>query len=384
MEVAELKTNRRQKEASYRNAVDAISKGTAKGVEQGFEMLEKMGAIVEMDGEKRRRTLVNDYMDAAGDGETALIIAPTNAEGMDITADIRDGLKAQNKLGGHECFFTARRNKHWTGAQKGDSRNYRSGQVVQFNKAVGGSRKSKSGVRGTSGGYAIGEAALVLKREMDMVIVMRQDGSHGVLPLDHADRFNVYDTSKLAVAPGERLRITQNGNGKKQGNEKPRRLNNGDIFTVEGFTRDGDIQLEGGTVLPKTFGHIAHGYVDTSHRSQGKTVKRVFIAVGDESLKAANRAQWYVSVSRGELGVRIYTEDANALKAAIQKSPERMSVSEMMRSDETVAKKQRPRLDMRRLARFVKDRMQDAYDAIKSRGPWQQRALQRETRHEHR
>jgi hypothetical protein len=384
MSVVELKTNRRQRDAKYRNAVDAISKGTAKGVEQGFELLEKMGAIVELSGEKRRRTLVQDYMDTAGDGETALIIAPTNAEGMDITADIRDGLKAKSKLGGHECFFTARKNKRWTGPEKGDSRNYRSGQVVQFHKAVAGSRKNKSGVRGSSGGYAIGEAALVLKREMDMVILMRQDGSHGVLPLDHADRFSVYDTHNLAVAAGERLRITENARAQKQGSGKPHRLNNGDIVTVEGFTRDGDIQLEGGITLPKAFGHMAHGYVDTSHRSQGKTVDRVFIAVGDESLKAANRAQWYVSVSRGRDSARIYTEDANALKAAIQKSPERMSVSEMMRGEEPIAKKQRPRLDMRRIARFVKDRMQDAYDVIKSRRPWQQRALQREVRHEHR
>lgn len=384
LSVAELKTIRRQKGSAYRKAVEAISTGTGKGAEQGFELLEKMGAIVELDGEKRRRALVNDYMDTAGDGETALIIAPTNAEGMDITADIRDGLKAKSKLGGHECFFTARKNKRWTGPEKGDSRNYRSGQVVQFHKAVAGSRKSKSGARGTSGGYAMGEAALVLKREMDMVIVMRQDGSHGVLPLDHADRFSVYDARTLAVAPGERLRITENGYARKQGTEKPRRLNNGDIVTVEGFTRDGDIQLEGGAVLPKAFGHIAHGYVDTSHRSQGKTVDRVFISVGDESLKAANRAQWYVSVSRGRESVRIYTEDAAALKAAIQKSPERMSVSEMMRGNPSEGKKEKPRMDMRRIARFLKDRARDAYEAIKTRGPWQQRAIAKEVRHEHR
>ena len=36
---------------------------------------------------------------------------------------------------------------------------------------------------------------------------------------------------------------------------------------------------------------------------------------------------------RGELGVKIYTEDAKALEEAVQKSPERMSVAEMMRGE---------------------------------------------------
>jgi conjugative relaxase-like TrwC/TraI family protein len=378
MAVAELKTIRRQKKSDYRKAVEAISKGTAKGAEQGFELLDKMGAIIEADRETRRGKLVTDYIDATGDGESALVIAPTHAEGMDITSDIRDGLKKSGRLGGHECPFMSRRNLHWTTAERGDARKYRKGQVVQFHKAVGGSRKSKDGVRGTSGGYAKGEAAVVLREEMGHVIVMRQDGSQAALPLDHAERFNVYDTRSLGVAEGERIRITANGYAKKQGRagEKPKRLNNGDIFTVEGITKDGDIRLSDGVVIPKDFGHIAHGYVDTSHASQGKTVDRVFISVGDESMKAANRAQWYVSVSRGRESVKIYTDDAEALKAAVQKSPERLSVSEMMRG-----KKEKPRLDMRRLARYLKDRMQDAYDAIASRGVWQQRITQQRESH---
>lgn len=383
LSVAELTQIRRQKKSDYRKAVEAISTGTAKGAEKGFELLNKMGAIVEATGEQRRRMLVNDYLDTVGDGETALVIAPTHAEGMDITADIRDELKASNKLGGHECFFKARRNTHWTSAQKGDSRNYRSGQVVKFHKAVAGARKTKNGVRGTSGGYAKGESAMVLKQELGHVIIMRQDGSHASLPLDHAERFSVYETRNLAVAAGERLRITENGYGKVEGRpgEKEHRLNNGDIFTVEGFTKKGDIRLDNGVVLPKDFGHIAHGYVDTSHASQGKTVDRVFIGVGDESLKAANRAQWYVSVSRGRESVKIYTEDAKELKAAVQKSPERMSATELLRGESDAAPKKRKRLDMRRIARYLKDRMQDAYEAISSRGLWQQRVIQQREQH---
>jgi len=198
MSVAELKTVRRQKKSEYRQAVESIASGTAQGAEKGFELLDKMGAIVEASGEERRAMLVKDYLDTAGDGETALVIAPTHAEGMDITSDIREGLQARNRLGGHELVFVARKNTHWTTAQKGDARNYRAGQVVKFHKGVAGARKSKGGVRGTSGGYAKGEAALVMASDMGHVIVMRQDGSQASLPLEHAERFSLYEESAFA------------------------------------------------------------------------------------------------------------------------------------------------------------------------------------------
>jgi len=53
-----------------------------------------------------------------------------------------------------------------------------------------------------------------------------------------------------------------------------------------------------------------------------------------------------------------------------------MSVSEMMRG-----KKERPRLDMRRIARYLRERMEDAYEAIASRGLWQRRIEQERSQH---
>src|SRR5438034_2115531 len=47
-----------------------------------------------------------------------------------------------------------------------------------------------------------------------------------------------------------------------------RRLNNGDLKQVKGFTRDGDIRLGNGWVIPKDFGHLTHGYCLTSYSAQ--------------------------------------------------------------------------------------------------------------------
>ena len=86
---------------------------------------------------------------------------------------------------------------------------------------------------------------------------------------------------------------------KVKGQAEGIRVNNGDIYPVEGYTKEGDIRLPGGKILPKDYGHFTLGYTDTSHRSQAKTVDRVFIAVDEHAPKATNRTQWYVSWSRG-------------------------------------------------------------------------------------
>ena len=76
------------------------------------------------------------------------------------------------------------------------------------------------------------------------------------------------------------------------------RLNNGALYTVRGFTAAGDVVVDNGWVIGRDFGHIAYGYVVTSHAAQGKTVDKVLIGQSQQSLPASDRQQLYVS-SRG-------------------------------------------------------------------------------------
>jgi hypothetical protein len=59
----------------------------------------------------------------------------------------------------------------------------------------------------------------------------------------------------IAIARGDRIRITKNGELKVDGQAKGTKVNNGDILTVEGFTKDGDIRLEKGKIMPKDWGY---------------------------------------------------------------------------------------------------------------------------------
>jgi hypothetical protein len=150
-------------------------------------------------------------------------------------------------------------------------------------------------------------------------------GRARTLPLEQASRFELYRTAELAVARGEALRVTRNGTT----TDKKHRLNNGDLVRVAGFSPTGDIELENGWRISKDYGHLAPGAVITSHASQGKSVDIVFVAQSVTSLPASSAEQFYVSSSRGEKALRLYTDDKAALRAAIARHAHARSASEV-------------------------------------------------------
>ncbi|MGB6725054.1 MAG: MobF family relaxase, partial [Terracidiphilus sp.] len=322
--VASLKEIRRQTNEDYRKAVKAISEGDALGqngrtrLQEGIEALDKMGSIVEDCSEDRYRRIARDYADVISQrrwnpkaggwqNKSSLVVSPTHREADNVTQAIRQVLKESGKLSAKEREFITLRPLNLTQAERSDFANYRMGEVVQFHQ--------------NAKGFMRGERATVKSAGLTGVRVARADGSEAVVPLAEAGKFQVYRPQKLAIAPGEKIRITRNGyvpEARPGIKGDKTRLNNGAIYEVDGFTASGDIRLANGFVVPKDYGGLAHGYVVTSHASQGKTVDQVLIALGSESLAAASREQFYVSVSRGREGVRLYTDDKAAMMEAVQ------------------------------------------------------------------
>lgn len=365
---ARLSENRRQRDDKYREAVDLIGSGDPVKAMKGMETLDKKGWIVEMkDAGERQDFLVRQFLKARDESATGLIVGTTNREGEQITARLREELKARGQITGTERQFPSRLATNWTDAQKRDSRNYEPGMVVEFHKATPGVRKSVKGKRDTEGGFKQGETAIVLQGGADVVLA-RLDGTTSALPAEHAERFQVYKPGEQSIAKGDQIRITKNGMVKVTGHPLVgeavgTRVNNGDIFQVEGYTKEGDIRLPGGKLLPKDYGHFTMGYTDTSHRSQSKTVDRVFIAVDEHAPKATNRTQWYVSLSRGrDLGLAVVADKKSAMEA-VQRGGERLSALELMKDDIGVEKVTRRRrfglqgiMERNRIGRYLKGR----------------------------
>ena len=356
MKLARLTEIRRQTEPGYKKAVEAIALGTGKAAQQGFDALDKMGCVSEASGEERHSLLVADYLKAVDEGKTALIIDPTHSGGQKLTDEVRNALKQRGALGtGHQ--FIARKSTGWTSAEKGDYRNYSPGEIVEFHQNVKSASKAEKG-------FTRGDKAVVIECEPGKVVLQREDGTRASLPLGHTDRFDVFRTREIAIAKGDRIRITKNGEAKVAGQAKGTRISNGDIFTVEGFTKEGDIRIEKGKLLPKDWGHMSLGYVDTSYASQGKTTDRVFISVGNESLPAANQQQWYVSASRGREQAKLYVDSKEDVRNAISRTGQRLSAVELTHTKLRPSWRQRfnQSLEQNRVGRFLKTRAQAISD----------------------
>ena len=291
---AEVKEIKRQS-GVYKEAVKSLAEGHAAA---GFKQLDELGWVREIANEERYKQMAADYLATVKQGKSALVVSPTHFEGDRITGEIRGALREAKKLKGDERTFQILENANLTPAERGDGVNYVTGDVLVLHQnAKGFTRGDRVAVSGDR-----------------------------PLPLEQAERFQVFHASTLKLARGDMVRITKNGptaDGKH-------RLNNGAIYKVKNFDDDGNIVFSNGWTVGKNWGFIEHGYVVTSHASQGKTVDRVFVGQGSESFVASSREQFYVSASRAREQVTIYTDDKEALLDAVSQSEERVSATELV------------------------------------------------------
>ena len=346
---AEIREIQRQK-GDYKQAVHALSEGR---IEDGFRMLDKLGWVKEVPREERYQALASEYVATLAQGKTALVVSPTHKEGDQITTEIRDRLKRSGQLRGEEHVLQKLESMNLTEVERSEAEQYTPGDVIEFHQNAKGFTKgdrvtvpsdvgrahwpvllpSPSG-RGAGGeGRAGRDRSINTLRDADALPAPQvgplDSESPATLPLEHAKRFQAYRPREISLASGDLIRITKNG----QTIDQKHRLNNGSIYRVASFDQRGNVVLDNGWTVSKEFGHFTHGYVMTSHASQGKTVDHVFIGESAQSLPAASREQFYVSASRGREQVTIYTDNKSQLLDAVQKGDNRLTATELVTSD---------------------------------------------------
>lgn len=315
---AEVNKIRRQKDnPRYLEAVQELANGNIKS---GFEKLDAMQAIKEVDPMTAKAELVKDYMEVVKRKKSALIISPTHKGGEIVTEAIRSELRKARMLGEKEVNFFRYKNLNLTEAEKADHRNFTAGQVVQFHQNVKGIKR--------------GSSWTVSAIKDGNVHIVGKDGANVILPRNKAKDYSVYAIKPLALSKGDKVRITQNGF-----DEKEKRLNNGMTLDVVSVSKKGKILLrnkESKTTyaVPQDFGHINHAYCLTSHASQGKTVDSVFVWQNSATFDATDAKQFYVSCTRGKTQVTIYTDDKKELLVNVSELGDRQSGLELMLADE--------------------------------------------------
>jgi conjugative relaxase-like TrwC/TraI family protein len=289
---AQVQEIRRQR-GEYRHAVADLSQGK---IADGFHRLDAMGAIKELPPEERYTALADEYVESVRRGMRTLVVSPTHAEGNMVTDHIRTGLRDAGLLEEKQRSCEVLVSRNLTAAERGDPAMLSHGDVLVYHQNA---PRHPRGQR----------------------LVVGKDS----LPLKQAERYTVYRRESISLSPNDILRITKNGYSLEG-----KRINNGDIATVAGFTKKGDVRLTNGATLPAIGGHFTYGYVTTSHSSQSRSEDKVIIAQSAASFAASSSRQFYVSVSRGEKEISIYTDDRKAMLEAVSQKDEHPSATRLL------------------------------------------------------
>jgi len=307
----ELHTIRRQdpalgrskKESSkikqYRKAVEVAAVGK---LAESFERLDKMGAVVSCGLGEQAGKLADEYVRLAEEKASAVVVSQTWAEVHRVNSKVRDGLKGKGLLGANDVTVQALDKLDLTNAQKRDKRFYPQDAVIVFNQKV---RQTEPGMRGKLAGI------------VEVGLLVEIDGRTVTVANKVLDKINVCLPREIPVAQGDKLHLKAN---RKLASGA--RVTNGELVTVKSVYANGNIELADGRILDKSFREFLPGYAVTSYGSQGKTVD--YVLFSDSTIKAATNAQqWYVTISRGRRGVRIFTPDKEQLRDNLARSGHR-------------------------------------------------------------
>lgn len=282
--------------SEYREAVREAARGE---VEQSFDRLAHNGAVVSCTAADQHERLAAAYLDAVANGDSTVIVSQTWSEIHAVNDRVRAALQEHGIVGADAQTVTALEKIDLTDAQKRDRRFHSDSSVLVFNRDVAGFRRGQQG-------------SLIEITPRGMVVEANE--TIRLIPKSRLSTVTVCTERELKLSAGDRLQLKANGAA-----PDGRRLANGELVTVAKVCPDGLIKLADGRSLPASFRQFVRGYAVTSYGSQGKTVDQVLFS--DSAVAAATNAQqWYVTISRGRRGVKIFTRDAAELREHIRRS----------------------------------------------------------------
>jgi len=289
----------------YKLAVDEARRGK---LGASFDRLDNHDAIVSCTLADQQQKLTEHFLELFKNQQSTVVVSQSWSEIHKVNEQVRLGLKAQKLIGDTETTVTALERQDLTDAQKHDKRFYQPDSVLVFNRPTAG---FKSGSVGKLRGIT------------DKHLLIEADNRIRPVPLKELDKITVCQPKELSLSSGDRLQLKANAQS-----QDGRRLANGELVTVNQIHADGRIALDDGRTLPKNYRQFVRGYAVTSYAAQGKTVD--YVLFSDSAVKAAtNEQQWYVTISRGRKGVKIFTADKGQLRENISRGGARTLAMDM-------------------------------------------------------
>ena len=298
MKTARLDEIIRQKDPALKEAVEQLARGE---VREAIGNLNRQGRVHEIgDRHERIGEIAREYVRQP---ENTLVVSPDNESRREINNSIHRAMQEAGQVKPEEhTVRVLNARQDLTGADRQHAQNYQEGDVVRYSK---GSKPL---------GVEAGEYAQVVRTDekTNTVTVERKTGEELSYDPRRLQGVTVYRESERTFSEGDRVQMTAPFHEQK--------LANRELGTVEKIDGGGDLKLKMDSGREVEFNakqhpHLDYGYAVTSHSSQGQTADRVLIHVDSSQAHGdlLNSRMAYVSVSRAQFDVQMYTNDAGTL-----------------------------------------------------------------------
>jgi len=292
----------RQKTEGLCDAVEAVAK--EKNTDRAIHLLEKMGAVKEIENRSERlRSIAQDYLALSPkEMKGTLIVTARNTDRVEINQHIRDGLKERGQL--HEA---SEKNYHVAipkaipEGERGRGESFAEGDGVRFLRTNQGMEVVR------------GERGIIQGIQGDVLRVQMQSGRTVPVDLQKYSRLEAYSPEVRRFAPGDQVMFLRNDKSLGVVNGTVGRIVEAGEHALKIETRTGMKKVD-----LKQYNHLDHSYGLTLHKSQGRTSERVMIHIDTRQGTSNSANAFYVGVSRASHEATIYTDSKAQLPDAVR------------------------------------------------------------------
>ena len=306
IETANITEIQRQKNQELKEIVQNIATNE---IENSYKKLQNKQHIQEIKKDNLRHEMIaKEYTNSIINNEDIILIVGENKTRNHLNHLIRKNLGLTN----NGIEIEALKNIDMTEAEKQDIKQYQVGNFLKLNDIV----------------YEIQNIDYDNKN-----IALRNEKTNEKLSINleniHTIYLQAYEKNLIEISIGELIKFTQN--------DKNKGIVNNDEFIVSKISEN-IILLKSNQDTNKTIAiskselkHIDYSYTKTIHASQGLTADKTILEL-DYRSPTTSKNVYYVGVSRARHSVKIYTNDIEKTKIAVQKEQIKTSSLDIKKS----------------------------------------------------
>nr|NIR50081.1 relaxase domain-containing protein [candidate division KSB1 bacterium]NIR68710.1 relaxase domain-containing protein [candidate division KSB1 bacterium]NIS25527.1 relaxase domain-containing protein [candidate division KSB1 bacterium]NIT72420.1 relaxase domain-containing protein [candidate division KSB1 bacterium]NIU26204.1 relaxase domain-containing protein [candidate division KSB1 bacterium] len=304
-----LRQNLRQKEGLMLETVSALAN---KDVSKAFELLDQHQRISQIKNSTKRLDAVVQKYVTAPDLAKTLVITETNADRGQLNALIRQQLKTDKRVAGHDHAVTTHHPKQIHLAERNLSHSYETGDHFFLSRPIGDFGKG-----------SFGEIVSVDHDANTLKAKVTYRGKTRKMELDLSTRghhLSAYTKQQQAFAKGERIMFLKP--------DKRLGVENGRQATILDIKSDGTITARTDAEKlvnfhPRDYAYVDYGYCTTNYKVQGLEAENVIYHA--DTRRGVNYNSFYVAASRATDNLHVYTNDKTEFLKQAQQEQQKTS-----------------------------------------------------------